>query len=113
MPLMPPIPILAPAYLHSLPAPNTAIHPLTPPWSPPMPPIPLLVFNCCHFAIDCLPTVKNDHFLLLSFAIVITLQLTIFMSTSSLQDTIFRCQEYIFSAVKLSQFLQYLPKYAL
>ena len=69
-----------------------------------MPPIPLLVVNCCHFATDHLHTVKNAHFLL-SFSIVITLQLTIFMSTSSLQDTIFRCQEYIFSAVKLRQFL--------
>ena len=41
------------------------------------------------------------------------MQLTIFMSTSSLQYTILRCQEYICSAVKLSQFLQYLPKHAL
>ena len=49
----------------------------------------------------------------LSFAIVITLQLTIFRSMSILQYTLFRCQGYICSDVKLSQFLQPLPKYAL
>ena len=47
------------------------------------------------------------------FSIVITFPLTLFMSMSSLQYAILRCQEYIFSAVKLSQFLQYLPKHAL
>ena len=31
----------------------------------------------------------------------------------TLQYTVFKCQEYILSAVKLSQFLQYLPKHAL
>ena len=51
--------------------------------------------------------------LIISFSIVITLQMTIFRSMSSLQYTICRCQGYICSAVKLSQFLQYLPKYAL
>ena len=94
-----------------------------------------LVFNCCHFATESLHAVKmlicychhfqllslcnwpslcsyNAHFLSSSFFIVITLQL-IFRSISSLQYTIFRCQGYIFSAVKLSQFLQYLPKYVL
>ena len=47
------------------------------------------------------------------FSTVITLQLTIFTSMSSWQYTILRCQEYVFSAVKLSQFLQYLSKHAL
>ena len=47
------------------------------------------------------------------FSIIITLQLTMFMSMSSLQYTIFSCQEYICSAVKLRQLLQYLPKHAL
>ena len=37
----------------------------------------------------------------------------VLMSTSSLQYTIFSFQEYIFSCVKFSPFLQYLPKYAL
>ena len=54
-----------------------------------------------------------EHLHSLSFAIVISLQLAIFKSTSSLQYTNFSCQEYVFSSVKLSQFLQYLPKYAL
>ena len=49
----------------------------------------------------------------IQLSIVITLQLTIFMSMSSLQYTILRCQEYIFSAMKLSQFLQYLLKHEL
>ena len=35
------------------------------------------------------------------------------MNMSSLQYIILKCQEYIFSAVKLSQFLQYLPKHKL
>ena len=35
------------------------------------------------------------------------------MSTSSLQYTICSFQEYIFSCVKLSPFLQYFPKYSL
>ena len=47
------------------------------------------------------------------FSIVVTLQLTICSSMSSLQYTICRCQGYIISNVKLCQFLQYLPKYAL
>ena len=70
-PLMPPIPLLAPEYLESLPAPQntsdtldpwcppdtpkmapTPIHPLGALHCPLMPPIPLLVFNCCHFATD-------------------------------------------------------------
>ena len=37
----------------------------------------------------------------------------VLMRTSSLQYTIFSFQEYIFSCVKLSLFLQYLPKYSL
>ena len=41
------------------------------------------------------------------------LQLTVFTSMWSLQYTILSCQEYIYSAVKLSQFLQYLPKHPL
>ena len=45
--------------------------------------------------------------------IVVSLQLTIFMSMSSLKYTIFSCQDYVFSSVKLSQFLQYLPNYSL
>ena len=45
--------------------------------------------------------------------LVISLQLTVCRITSSLQYTIFSCQEYVFSSVKLSQFLQYFPKYAL
>ena len=87
----------------------------------------VIIFNCHHFATDHLHAVKmlifychHFHLLLLSvsnwpfsFSIVITLQLTIFRSMSSLQYTICRCQGYIFIAVKLSQFLQYLPKYAL
>ena len=59
-----------------------------PPLHPLIPPNPLLVFYCHHF------------------------QLTIFMSMSNLQYTICSCQEYVFSSVKLSQLLQYLPKHA-
>ena len=70
-PLIPPIPLLAPEYLHSLPAPNTPLTPLDALQHPPnssqhplgapmplIPPIPLLGFNCCHFATDHLCTVK-------------------------------------------------------
>ena len=82
--------------------------------------VKMLICYSHQFAIDCLHEyvpVNNIPSLVLksmsSFGIVISLQLTIFMSTSSLQYTIFSCQEYIFSSVKLSQFLQYLPKYSL
>ena len=61
--------------------------------------------------IDCLR--KASPVLRVLFSIVITLQLTVFTSMSSLQYTILKCQEYIFSAVKLSQFLQYLSKHKL
>ena len=109
-PPMPPIPLVDPEYLNSLPAlqytPDTPNGPNSPP-VPLLPPIPLLGFNC-YFATDGLCTVKMLVFYW-SFSIVITLQLTTFTNTSSLQDTIFRCQEYIFSHMKLSQFLQYLP----
>ena len=94
----------------------------------------IVIFNCCHFATDCLHAVKMlvfyyCHFQLLSFCncpsshsestccviicsflIVVTLQLTIFITTSSSQYTVLR---YIFSVVKLSQFLKYLPIHAL
>ena len=70
-----PIPLLAPEYLHSLPAPIHHWHPytlrhpmllMTPttptplgaPQCPLMPPIPLLVVNCYYFATDHLHTVK-------------------------------------------------------
>ena len=72
-PLIPPIPLLAPEHLHSLPDPQCT---LDTPYTPDGPLTP------------------SD----------ITLQLTIFMSMSSLQYTILRCQEYICSAVKLSNF---------
>ena len=61
---MPPIPLLAPEYLHSLPAPthpwfphHDPQHPLGAPM-PLIPPIPLLGFNCHHFATDHLCTVR-------------------------------------------------------
>ena len=72
-PLMQPIPLLAPEYLHSLLAPNTLLTPLHPwhplmspttltsprsPLCPLMLPIPLQIFNCCHFATDRLCAVK-------------------------------------------------------
>ena len=41
---------------------------------------------------------------------VVTLQLTIFLTTSTSQYTLI---SYIFSALKLRQFLQYLPKHKL
>ena len=41
---------------------------------------------------------------------VVTLQLTIFLTTSTSQYTVI---SYIFSALKLRQFLQYLPKHKL
>ena len=77
-----------------------------------------LVFYHHHFQLSWLcnwPSAhsSNAHFLSSSFSTVVTLQLTICRSMSSLQYTIFRCQGYICSPLKLSQFLQYLPKYAL
>ena len=99
--------------LHPLPAPMDPHTPTTlpAPWLTPWEPLytkDLLSGRVTIFFI-CNPQCP----LKCSFSIVITLQLTIFTSTSSLQYTIMRCQEYIFSAVKLSQFLQYLPKHAL
>ena len=55
----------------------------------------IVIFNCHHFATDHLHAVKTLIFYHHHFQLAITLHLT------------------IFSAVKLSQFLQYLPKYAL
>ena len=88
---MPPyatIPNVALEYLHSLPAPQYTPTlpdgPSTPPENPYTP----------------------------SF-LSVTLQWTIFTSMYSLQYTICSCQEYICSTVKLSQFLQYLPRHAL
>ena len=86
---MPPTPLLAPEYVHSLPATNTMFTPPTPlmppmtPWlspcpTPPrnlqcplMPHIPLQVVNCHYFATDHLHAVKmlifyHCHFQLLS-----------------------------------------------
>ena len=57
--------------------------------------------------INCLG--KLSPVLRVSFSIVVTLQLTIFMGMPSLQYTILKCHKYIFSVVKLSQFLQLPP----
>ena len=100
-PLMPPIPLLAPEYLQSLPAPNTPLTPPdapktapTPPRNPTMPPdapIPLLApeyLQSCQPQYT--PYIPSHHhngpntstppsFLMLSFPIVVPLQLTIFM----------------------------------
>ena len=77
----------------------------------------IVIFNYCHPLTDHLYeymqfTRCNLYFLSSSFslAIVVTFQLTVFMTTSTSQYTIL---SKIFSALKLRQFLQYLPKHAL
>ena len=56
---------------------------------------------------------RNSYFSIVIIYNHHQLKLTIFKSMSSLQYTICTCQGYICSTVKLCQFLQFLPKYAL
>ena len=75
-----------------------------------------IIFYCHHFQLSICnwPSAhsSNAHFLssTFSFAIVVTVHLTIFMTTSTSQYTIL---SYMFGGLKLRQFLQYLPKHAL
>ena len=132
---MPPIPLLAPEYLHFLPAPNvplTSLHPLTAPqslWHPlhslGAPMLPYATYTLSGPGVSTLPASSPKHpqhpFMASQHpwhplhTLVFYhchLQLTIFTSMCSLQYIICSWQEYICSTVKLSQFLQYLPKHA-
>ena len=77
-------------------------------------------FSSSGFSVNNIPLTLSHHYnyhhiTYLIYAAkqqpyVVTLQLTIFLTTSTSQYTIF---SYIFSALKLKQFLQYLPKHKL
>ena len=97
----------APWHPYELPMPPYATYILSGPGVPTLPASPPI-----HPKIPWWPFNTPDTPYTLVFYHV-TLQLTIFMSMCSLQYTICSCQEYICSTVKLSQFLQYLPKHEL
>ena len=125
---MPPIPLLASEYPHFLSVPNAPLTPLHPSGALPMAPTPLGALNAplCHLlylaqeylhslpAPQCTPN-RPDGPSTPLHPLVSLLSLCNWPSAwvCNLQYPICSCQEYICSTVKLSQFLQYLPKHAL